>query len=212
MQCCSISTLACLALLLGASPTVLAQESEPAPDRGVQWGWQAGVVRYGTGDELNCPTGGGITLGAEARARRPWIGAVGIDLFLAGPRACTSIGRTTLYRGERVDVDSGEELVGAPRLRARLGRTVRIARLRLEPSFGVGVMYRTFDFAGAGARLLTGWVGGSVAVHDRDFPVGVEVEYGAHQVPFGYFRYAEGWEAVHTFRRWRSFLRLSLAW
>lgn len=209
MQSGSVSMLTCLALLLCAGPGVLAQESDPAPDQTIDRDWHAGAVYFETGDEVNCATGIGITGGVEARTGGPWIGAVGLDLFAAAPGVCTDAGRITVYRGERVDIFNDTELAPAPRLRGRLARTIPFGPYRVEPSLGMGLMYRHFKTVAGRIHMLTGWAGGSVALRGRDHPLGVEVEYGAQQVPFIYERDRA---TVRRFRRWKPLMRISLVW
>ena len=53
------------------------------------------------------------------------------------------------------------------------------------------------------------WVGGSVSLRPTDSPLGLEVEYGAHQVPTQYWSQLRK-EVVREFKRWKPFLRVSL--
>jgi hypothetical protein len=184
------------------------QSAESEQSRGA-WALHAGVITYGTGDDRNCGTGAGLGGGAELRTRGAWLAAVGLDLLLAGPFACTNVGLSTRFRGEWVDVSSGTLLFGAPRVRVRGGRALDLAGLVVETAAGAGLIFSRTDFVGQESWLLNGWFGGTIALRGS-FPVGIEAEYGRHQVPIRYYRYDERWEVVHQFRRWKPFFRLSL--
>jgi hypothetical protein len=71
------------------------------------------------------------------------------------------------------------------------------------------MLYSAAEFRGSNRRLLNGWFGATVTLRGS-LPVGLEAEYGRHQVPIRYFREDDRSEVVHQFRRWKPFFRLSL--
>lgn len=192
-----------LLLLVCAATGVRAQAEDAYRSR---WGGHAGFVSFGTGDDLNCPTGIGFSAGAEARTRGAWLGAIGADVMLASAYVCTSAGLAVRHNGELLDVRRGTDLIGAPRIRVRAGRALRLGRSTVELAAGAGAIYSRTDFPGAGERSWNRWAGGTVAVRIPALPVGLEVEYGRHQVPTRYYR---GSEVVHEFRRWTHLVRIS---
>ena len=189
-----------VALWLVASPAASAQETAATVELRSRWGGQVGDVEYGTGD-YNCPDDSGLTFGAEVRTRGVWLGAMGVDLFYTGELLCEQVLRHLIFRGEDVTVNGRTRLGGASRLRARVGRTLTIGGNHVEPALGVAMIH-TDSFWNA-------WVGGSVTLRPSELPVGLELEYGVHQVRFSYQALEDG-EVVREFRRWKPLFRVSL--
>ena len=200
-----------VALLLVASQAASAQEQERAPtvDLRGRWGGQIGGVAYTTGAGQNCPKGGGITFGAEARTRGVWFGAVGVDLFYAGPDLCETVLRGARYRGEPVSLVGSSRFSGTLRPRIRLGRTVTIGSVHVEPAFNVGMTHSAGAVGYPPERVWNAWVGGSVTLRPSDVPWGLEVEYGVHQVRQRYQAWPSG-EVLREFNRWKPLFRFSL--
>lgn len=174
-----------------------------------RWAFHAGIIAYGTGDDKNCASGTGLGGGAELRTRGAWLGAVGLDVMLAAPLACTSVLQIAQFRGESVDVSGSTHLVGSPRLRVRGGRALNLGGLLLEATAGAGALLSRTDFLGEDSWLINGWFGGALALR-RLLPFGIEAEYGRHQVPIRYYRQDDRSDFVHQFRRWKPFFRISL--
>ena len=202
-------TPALFALLLVASTAASAQETAPTVDLRSRLGGQIGFVVYGTGNDKNCPEGTGFTFGAEARTKGVWLGALSVDFFYTEDFLCTLALPHVFYRGESVGVWGTTRLDGAPRLRARVGRILTIGMVHVEPAFGLGMTYGTTDFRYPPPAFWNAWVGGSVTLRPSDSPLGLELEYGVHQVRRSY----QAWqsrEVVREFTRWEPLFRISL--
>jgi hypothetical protein len=200
----------CLVMAAFGSSSASAQPSDDTEAFRRGWGAHGGLLVYGTGDDVNCATGAGFSLGAEARTRGRWLLGAGVDAILAAAMACTGVGVITSYLGETVDVASGTQLIGAPRLRVRGGRAFIAGNWSIEPAVGGGLIYGRTDFGGDPEWLWNAWAGASIAVRSTALPFGLEVEYGRHQVPIRYQRQDESRTVVHEFRRWKPLLRLSV--
>ena len=209
LRACGIAIVAHLTFVVAAAE-LRAQSSDSLRDIRSRWGAHAGLLAYGTGDDRNCDTGAGFSAGAELRTRGAWLGAIGADLLLAAPLVCTGVGTFVVHEGEQLDVFSGTHLIGAPRLRLRGGRAFELGGPVLEAAVGVGLIYGASHFVGPNDWLVNGWYGATATLRGRRFPIGLEAEYGMHQVRIRYYRHADRWEMVHQFRRWKPFFRLSL--
>ena len=197
-----------VALLLIASQAASAQETAAPLDLRSRWGAQIGGVAYGTGED-DCPGDSGLTFGAEVRTRGVWLGAVGVDFFYPGDPLCGLPLTLLIFRGETVTEHGRTRLDGAPRLRARVGRTVTVGGLQVEPAIGLGAIHGKSNFSGPADRSWNAWAGGSVTLRSSDSPVGLELAYGVHQVRRSYRTWPSG-EVVREFRRWKPFFRISV--
>jgi hypothetical protein len=200
----------CLACLASANTSVGAQDAGDAEPLRRAWGGHAGLLLYGTGADENCAHGAGFSVGVEFRTRGRWFAAVGADALLASPFVCTDLGVIAQFRGEIVEVSSGTQLFGAPRMRVRAGRALTGGGWSIEPTVGGGLIYSWTDFRGDPPWMLNAWFGGSITVRTARIPVGIEFEYGRHQVPIRYYDQDAPDEIVHEFRRWKPVFRMSI--
>lgn len=172
---------------------------------------RAGFVGFGTGDDVNCPTGSGLTGGIELRTRGRWFVGAGADLYVATPAVCTDIGTIVPHESGTVDEFAGITLLFAPRLSARLGAALDHGEVRFEPSVAAGAVYAP-EMWGDAERTVLPWLGGALAVHPRAWRVGFLIEHGYHRIPVSHqMRGPLGWHVVDEFGRWRRVTNVAIS-
>jgi hypothetical protein len=171
---------------------------------------RGGFVGFGTGDDVNCPTGIGVVGGAELRTGgRAFVG-LGADLYVATPQVCTTVGRVVSYPAGYADELGGVTLLFAPRLSARLGTHFEFDGVGFEPSAAVGLLYAP-ELWGNGARSMLPFAGGGLAIQPQLWRIGLLLEYGYHRVPIKHRMREDGaWRTVHEFGTWKPLLNLGV--
>lgn len=171
---------------------------------------RAGIVGFGTGAELNCRNGSGVSAGVEVRTGGRWFAGVGADLYVATPAVCTDVGTIVPHESGTVHEFSGITLLFAPRLSGRVGTTFGLAAVRVEPSLGAGAVYAPAMWGDAG-RSVVPWAGAALAVQPRGWRVGFALEHGYHRVPVSHqMSGAAGWQVVDEFGRWKPVTNVAI--
>ena len=135
---------------------------------------------------------------------------MGVDLSYADVGLCHLAMYGAFYRGERVSLQGRTRLASALRPRIRLGGTLTIGEVHVEPTLGVGMIHAKDDLDGYPERRVWNvWAGGSVTLRSPDYPFGLEIEYGVHQVRQRY-EAGIGGEGVREFNLWEPLFRLSV--
>lgn len=194
--------LGCLWLALFALPaTATAQWPALAARGGYAW--------YGDAKCSLFSRERGLTVGAEARTRGPWIASGAIDLLLGGwTYSCLDIGIQTMYDGQQVDIIGSHSWA---RARVAVGRALDIAGIRATLSAGAGLIPTSMDRARSDDTDLSWqpWYGGTLAVGIPGSRIGLEFELGRHRVPQRY--YAEGTDVlIAEIRRWEPFTGIGI--
>jgi hypothetical protein len=171
---------------------------------------RAGFVGFGTGDDVNCPTGTGVAGGVELRTPGRWFAGVGADLYVATPAVCTDVAKLVPHESGTADELSGITLLFAPRLSSRVGAAFDFEGLRIEPSLGAGAVYAPAMWGGA-ERSLVPWAGGALSVQPHDWRVGLLLEHGYHRVPVvRQIHGSTGARVVEEFGRWKRVLNVAV--
>lgn len=185
-----------------ASPPLAAQDTAvPFRDR---LGFSAGVLGIASGDP-RCNDHSGLGAGVEAHTRGRWLLALRADLLSSWAMACSSVGRTTVHEGARVEVFTLSDLAFSPRLSLIAGPTLRMGEVVAEVAAGVGWLYLRGDRRGS---FFPFWYGGTVRLRSGDWPVGLELEYGRREVPV---RYVLDRRTVHEFGQAEPLWRLAVS-
>jgi hypothetical protein len=172
---------------------------------------RGGFVGFGTGDEVNCPTGMGVAGGVDVRTRGRIFAGLGADLYVATPQVCTSMSRLVPFRAGYADEFAGVTLLFAPRLSARVGAHADLGTTRVEPSFVAGLIHAP-ELWRDGARRVLPYAGGALAVQPVGWRFGLVLEHGYQRVPVAYrVREQDRWRTIHEYGRWKPLFSAGVA-
>jgi hypothetical protein len=171
---------------------------------------RGGFVGFGTGDDLNCPTGLGVVGGAEIRTAGKVFVGLGGDLYVATPQVCTTMARVIAYDGGYADEVSGVTLLFAPRVAGRVGTAREVGGVRFEPSLVAGWIHAPQLWRDGGRRTLP-FAGGALAAVPTGWRFGLVLEHGYQRVPVSHqVRVGDGWRTVHEYGMWKPVFNLGV--
>lgn len=194
--------LALAALVLCASPL-----SAQQPDGGLfRVELRGGFDQHGAGGCAG--QGAGASVGAAASVGRGWFVAGSVDLLdvvRMGEGLCEASLDLFQYEGQWVYSSTDSRLDrGAPRLAATVGRRFSALGARADASGGVGVVRTRRPGRDVSWRP---WIGASLALRSAS-GLGIQLEYGRHQLEETYF--SDPGTAVADVRPWRDMWRIGL--
>lgn len=210
--------LAVLTCLLAAQPAASQQPIRPAEASPARVTFKAGFGAYGTGDDINCPIAPMLMAGAEGRTGGPLFLALAADLYSTPALVCTLV-----LLMPHVDEDGWAEEWGgilfdlAPRLSLRAGHEILLARFRLEPSLGAGLVVSA-DLDTTSERHLHPWFGAALTVAGRGGRgFALQLEQGWNRVPIRheFYEFSDPYPiqaGTQHLGRWRFQAQISLAY
>ncbi|MEX2531070.1 MAG: hypothetical protein WD960_09890 [Gemmatimonadota bacterium] len=198
-----------LIIFLAVPVPVFAQEEDPGAadvlrDR---YSVSVGLLQIAAGDD-RCTDHSGVAVGGAIRTGGTWFAAAQGDVLTSLSMFCILPGRSTMFRGERVEIFSESFLKYTPRAAVELGRVVEFEDYAVSLAASAGVLYvRWRESVGGGAHWAR-WYGGTARLGAAGMPFVVEAEYGMRQVPI---RYVQNRSTVHEFGRFEPLLRLGFS-
>ena len=171
--------------------------------RGSDVAFSASLTGYSNAEAPeNCPSGKGVSLGAEARtATLLFIGAA-VHAHFAGPGNCGGVAIQAPYRDGYADVVADMHLTAAPSATLMVG----IQRFTRAPDITLAAagrwIYASWDDRDGG-RTTVPWLGGTLTA-DGFGRFGVGLELGAIRAPIAWIAAEAGtWEVVQRSDEWK---------
>lgn len=171
-----------------------------------------GLVSYGTGAEVNCPTGVGVAAEFELAYGSVFRFGPTFGMKVAIPPGCTAVGTIRQWQGRQVDEFSELHLIAAPDVGVFAEYAADFGRVVVAPGLRSGVLFGTHSNVNS-QRTLVPHIEAQLGIRSSSArSVGVLIRGGQLRAPVSWEYYDGSWNTARSFGRWQHLVVVSLTY